>query len=391
MKNGTRIVVALVFVGLILAAILAGCKGFWDLPSSTTSSSTTDSSGYFYVLNQTAETIVAYYISSGTLEKIASYSLSAEPYSMAITPNGDFLYVGTANGIYLYTIGSGGALTIGNGGAVVSSDIAEALQASNSWLIDAYGSTGEVQLDAYSISSSTGKYTGTSANQVFSISNAAVQQMVLSPDDDYLFVALGTGGSIAVPFTSGNSNPLGSTAKTIPVVNSNSSALSVAVDPGEHVFYVGETNANSTGNSGGLRVFNYSSLSGTLSQASGSPIASGGLAPHAILPLASGSYVYVANGTGNTSAGEIESFTISGSGSTYTIASGSSIAAGIVPMGLAEDSDDNFVLAVSDGGSTSSGDPDLDAYTMSSGTLTSVITSTTGTDPVGAIAIVAVP
>lgn len=303
MKNGSRIVVALVFVGLVLAALSAGCKGFWDLPSSTTTTTTTtDSSGYFYVLNQTKETIAAYYISSGTLEELSSspYSLSAVPYSMAITPNGDLLYVGTVNGIYVYTIGSSGALTIGNGGDVISSDIALALQASNSWLIDAYiPSSGEVELNAYSISSSTGKLTGTTGNQVFSVSDAAVEQMVLSPDDDYLFVALGTGGTIAVPFSTSNTNPLGSTAKNIAVANSGGSALSVAVDPSERLFYIGETLANSAADSGGLRVFEYSSLSGTLTQASGSPIASGGLAPHAILPLAS-VYVYVANGTGES-------------------------------------------------------------------------------------------
>jgi hypothetical protein len=147
-----------------------------------------------------------------------------------------------------------------------------------------------------------------------------------------------------------------------------------------------------------LRVFNYSSLgTGTPrsapTQITGSPIASGGLSPHAILPIAYAGYgfVYVANGQGNTGSGNITWFPISFSGTTYTIASGSTIAAGIVPVGLAEDSDDNFVLAVSNGGSTSSGDPDLEAFTMRSGALTAAIFSVTGTDPVGAIAVAALP
>jgi hypothetical protein len=55
-------------------------------------------------------------------------------------------------------------------------------------------------------------------------------------------------------------------------------------------------------------------------------------------------------------------------------------------IGLAEDSTDSYVLAVD-----FSGDPDLEAYTMSAGVLTSVLTGATGTDPVGAIAIAAVP
>jgi hypothetical protein len=216
--------------------------------------------------------------------------------------------------------------------------------------------------------------------------------MVLSPDGDNLLLALGSGGTIVVPFAAGNSNPLGSTATAIGVLNSGGSALSVAVDPSNRVFYIGETLANSSANSGGLRVFNYSSLgTGTLTQATGSPIASGETAPNAILPLASGEYVYVANGAGNTAAGNIAWFPITASGTTYTIASGSTIAAGIVPIGLAEDNEHNFVLAVATGGSTSSGDPDLEAYTMSSGALTSALTAKTGTDPVGAIAIAALP
>jgi hypothetical protein len=235
---------------------------------------------------------------------------------------------------------------------------------------------------------------GPEPSQAFNVTNASANQMVLSPDATNLFVALGAGGSIVVPFTSGNANPLGSSATVIPVVTSGGSALSVAVDPTNRLFYIGETLAVS--DSGGLRVFNYSSLgTGTPrsgpSQITGSPIASGGLAPNAILPIASGGYVYVANGQGNTGSGNVAWFPISVSGTTYTIAAGSMIASGVVPVGLAEDSEDNFVLAVSNGGSTSSGDPDLEAFTMSSGALTAAIATSTGTDPVGANAVAALP
>jgi hypothetical protein len=381
--------------------LLAGCKGFWDLPSSTGSGGTTPttlSSGVFYVLNQTTKQIAAYSIASGKLETVSNspYSLGAIPYSIAVAPSGGFLYAGTANGIYLYTVGSNGALTIGNNGSPISTDIAAAMQINGSWLVDAFiNASNQVQLDAIPISASTGIYAGSGGappSQAFTITNAAVKQMMLSPDGANLFVALGASGTIVVPFSSSATNPLGATEKTIALANTSGSALSVAVDPTNRLFYIGETLANSSANSGGLRVFNYSSLSsGTPTQISGSPIASGGLAPNAILPIASGEYVYVANGQGNTSAGNVAWFPISASGTTYSIAAGSNIAAGIQPMGLVEDSDDNFVLAVSSGGSTSSGNPDLDAYTMSSGALTSALTSSTGTDPVGAVAVAALP
>jgi len=355
----------------------------------------------FYVLNQTTKQIAAYVISSGTLDNVTGspYALSAAPTSIAVASNGLFLYVGTVNGIYLYSIGSGGALTLGNSGNPIATDIPAAMVISGPWLLDAFtNGSGSVQLDAIPINTSTGAYTGsggTPPNQTFSIANSpAVKQMVLSADDANLFLALGTGGTIVVPFASGNANPLGATATTIPLAKNGGSALSVAVDPSAtpRLFYIGETLANTAGTSGGLRVFNYGSLTnGPLTQSSGSPIASGGLAPNAILPLANGDYVYVANGTGTTSAGNVAWFPITASGTTYTVAAGSTIASGIQPIGLAEDSDSNFVLAVATGGSTTSGDPDLEAYTMSAGALTSAIQSKTGTDPVGAVAVAALP
>jgi hypothetical protein len=164
----------------------------------------------------------------------------------------------------------------------------------------------------------------------------------------------------------------------------------VAVDPGAapRLFYVGEVLGDTAGTSGGLRIFNYSSLGGTLTQATGSPIASGGLAPNFILPASTGNYVYVANGQG-TSAGNIAGFTITASSATppvYTIATDTTTAAGEQPLGMAEDSSDTFVFEVG-----SAGSPYFDAFTFDStvlGQLDSQITSTTQGN---AVAIVAAP
>ena len=389
-----RIWAWLCFVPLTL---LAGCKGFWDLPSTGSggTTATTLSSGVFYVLNETAGQIVAYSISSGTLNKIGTYSVTG-PTAMAIAPNANFLYVSTAvNGIFVYNIGSGGALTVGNNGQAISSDPAAAvvIDTTNSWLIDTFiNGGGQVVLDAIPLNSS-GTYTSgaTVPQALFTITSATVKQMALSSDDTNIFVALGSGGTIVVPFTSSGSSQFGATATTIAVSNTGGAAQSVAVDPLGQIFYIGETDVfTSSNNPGGLRAFNYSSLGTAVprtapTQISGSPIASGGIAPYAILPLSAGGYVYVANGEGNSN-GNVAWFPITTSGTTYTIAAGSSINAGILPVGLAEDNKSNFVLAVS-----SSGSPDLDAFTMSSGVLTSAIQSSTGTDPVGAGAIAALP
>jgi hypothetical protein len=380
--------------------VLAGCKGFWDVPTSTTTTTpTTLSSGVFYVLNQNSGQIVAYSITSGSLNKIGTYSLPG-PVAIAIAPNGNFLYVSTlTNGIYAYGISSGGALTALNSGQFIASDLDAALQVdtTGAWLVDAFIAplTGQVQVDAIPLNSS-GTYTAgtTVPSASFTVSNATVKQMAISGDDKNVFLALGAGGTIVVPFNSSSPLTNGLAGTSIAPANTGGVALSVAVDPGSapRLFYIGETLVNSTANSGGLRVYNYSSLgTGTLTQALGSPIASGGLAPNAILPVASGQYVYVADGTGLTANGNVSWFPISAAGTTYSIASGGNIVSGIQPNGLAEDIDHNFVLAVSTGGSTTSGNPDLEAYTLGTGTLTSAITSNTGTDPVGAFAVAALP
>lgn len=386
---------------LAAASLLAGCKGFWDLPagSSTGGTGSGASSGIFYVANQATDQVAGFSIASGKLSDVSGspYTLSVQPRSLAIAPSGIFLYVGTlAGGTFLYSIGSGGALTIGNGGQAVSFDLASAMAVdpSGSWLVDAFATlSGGVQVDAIPISSGgTVDLTRSEQSPAFNVTGASVNGLAISSDGNYVFVAAGAAGTLVMPFAHGNSSPLGaSSAVTIRPLHSGGSALSVAVDPTNRVFYIGETLANSSANSGGLRVFNYNSLGGTLTQAGGSPIASGGLAPAAILPIASGNYVYVANGQGTSNTGNIQGFAITAGGTvsapTYSVATaGSSVSAGTQPAGLAEESQGNYVLAINSGGS-----PDLNAFTMSNGTLTSALTSNTGTDPVQASAIAALP
>lgn len=391
---------------LAAASLLAGCKGFWDLPAGSSNGGgggTGNSSGVFYVANQATFQVAAYSIVSGKLTAVSGspYSLgtSVAPRSLAVSPSANFLYAGTlAGGIFLFSIDSSGALTIGNNGQAISADLAFAMQVdpSGKWLVDAFPNlNGGIQVNAIPITS-TGALDLTRTEQIpAAFAGASVNDLVFSPDGGRVFVAAGTNGTIVIPFATTSSAPLNvSSALTIQPLHQGGSALSVAVDPNSspRLFYVGEVLGNSSGNSGGLRVFNYSSLSGgTLTQAGGSPLDTGGTAPNAILPIASGSYVYVASGKG-TSQGVIQGYAITTGGTTaaptYTLAAaGSSVSAGTLPSGLAEDNQSQYVLEINSGGS-----PDLAAYTVSSsGTLTSALTSATGTDPVQASAIVALP
>jgi 6-phosphogluconolactonase (cycloisomerase 2 family) len=392
---------------LAAAPFVAGCAGFWNPPTTTTSTGcttncTTASSGNFYILNGgSSPQIAGEVISSGKLNSIpgSPWSLSqfVTPYAMAFAPSGNFLYVSTISGVYVFPVSNGALQTAS--AALVSSDtsaLAIAADTSGKWLIEALQGQNAVTLAAVPLNPSTGGFTGSGeVTATYPVNNAAIRngEIAVSPDDAHVFVALGQGGTLAAPFNAGvsaGSNPFSNTAVTIPAANSGGSALSVAVDPGGALFYIGETLAASSGTSitGGLRAFTLASLGGTLAPVSGSPIASGGTAPNAILPASSGAVVYVANGNGTSSAGNIASFSITTSSSsgnpTYTIAAGSTIAAGTQPVSLAIDSTGAFLLAVNSSGAT-----ELSTYTFGAtpGALVTQITANTGASPMQILAL----
>ena len=358
----------------------------------TATSGSGSGSGNFYVLNQNAKQIVGYSIASGTLSRISGspYTLSAAPYCIAIAPNGQFLYVGTAAGIFLYTIQTSGQLTLANNLNAISQDIATTMQVdpSGHWLLEAGPNLKE--LLAIPINTNTGVPLSTT-EQFTLLPAATVQQLTVSPDNAHVFVALGSSGTQDVTFAAVQSTPFGS-AFNIPTVNSSGAALSVAVDPTNRLLYIGETAAVSgTSNTGGLRVLDYNSLV----ELAGSPFATSGLSPADILPLPyganKGSYVYVANRTvSGSSTGLIQGFFIATSGSTYSVtAMGSNAVAGIAPVGMVQESKGNYLLVINFGGN-----PDLQGFTFdatTAGKLDAGITSATGTDPVQASGIAAAP
>lgn len=388
----------LTWILMAAAPFFTGCAGFWQNPNSSTSSSgcttdcTTLSSGAFYILTSgTTPQVQGETFESGTLTAITGspWSLTAPPYAFAMAPSGAFLYVSTTSGVTMYPLSSGALQTAS--AVAVSGDVdavAIAVDTTGKWLIEALETgTGSVTMAAIPLNVSNGEGNGTEATAGYTVTGAAVQtgKIAVSPDDAHVFVALGPGGTLAVPFNpsvSPGSNPFGSTAPVVPVEHTGGSALSVAVDPDGNLFYIGESLGDPTGATGGLRAFTLSSLGGTLVQASGSPIASGGLAPNAILPLSS--EIYVANGEGTSSTGNITSFALSSNSGAYTISAGTATAAGIEPFALAEDADGNFVLDINEGG-----DPDLSSYifdTTTTGKLDVEVVASTGTAPLSVVA-----
>jgi 6-phosphogluconolactonase len=382
---------------LTLAAtlLLTGCSGFWDAPSG--GGGTTPLSGNIYVVNAQTAQIAGYSVASngqltalpGSPYAIPS-SLLSNP-SITVAPNNSFLYVGTVNGIYLYNIASNGSLSLGNSSGIISTDQAVSMQVdqTNSWLVDVAAAA--PYIFAIAINPTTGMITA-SKEQFAQLPAGTVRQVIISPDNSYLLIAMGQGGTATIPFNAANTNPIGAIS-TIPVINNGGSALSVGVDPlgllGQttpRLFYIGETAAFSgSSNTGGLRVFDFS----TFKEISGSPFMSQGLAPYSILPRSKGDYVYVVNRqTSSGSTGVIAGFAIATSGSSYSLtALGSTFNAGTNPQEMVEDNTGSYVFAVNYGGG-----PDLSGYTFSAtspGYLVPSISAPTGTDPTLASAIAA--
>jgi 6-phosphogluconolactonase (cycloisomerase 2 family) len=329
-----------------------------------------------------SNSIAGYSISSSKLTSISSSSYSVSGASaVAMAPSGNFLYVAsTGSGITPYTIASSGALTSGT--AIDGDTVAQSIQVdpSGRWLLDASAAG---TLRAIPITTS-GTLDSSRSVQSQSLAGTAVQQMAISPNGSLIAVALGSTGTQLFGFTSGNASPLGSGSTPIKVTNASAgSAISVAVDPQNRLLYIGEVAAfpSSSSNSGALRVFTISG--NTLTEFTyASPYPSGGLAPHFILPIATGKYVYVANGAGNSAAGNITGFAVT----TTALTTGSTVTAGVQPLSMAEDSTGSWVFEV---GST--GSPYFDAYTFDSTTAGQLDSQVTSTSAATSIAIVATP
>jgi 6-phosphogluconolactonase (cycloisomerase 2 family) len=337
-------------------------------------SSTASTSGHFYILN--SSTLAGYTIGSGSMNLISNSSFTLTGASaIAISPSGNFLYVATNNGIIPFTINSStGALTQGS---AFGDTVAGALQVdpSGNWLIDASLAG---TLNAYSLSS--GAYGGTVQSESLNLGSGSLYPtgIAISPSGysgaDIVAVAMGTTGTGLFTFTSSTtSGPLSAEWSKILSPIGSGSDIAVAIDPQNRLLYVGETNAYTTsGYTGALRVYTIGSTGVTSLNA----YAPAGTGPHAILPSKDGSYVYAAS----WGSDEITGYSVTTSALT---AFGSTIATGTEPYGLVEDSTDGYVLGISYGGT-----PAFDAYTLSSGTLTSLTSNSTVNNPV---AIVAVP
>ncbi len=374
--------------------VMTGCgSGKFFIPSCQENNScgggggSTTYSSYAYVANATAVvsgaqgTLAGFGIPTNAFTSLTgtSYALGTTPSALAATPNGNFLYVATLGGsIFVYTIGSKGALTIGNSSSPVAQTLTPAgltVDPSGKWLFLISSSISallEYQIDTTTGTlTQVGPSTGTPLNP--GSPTQATTQVYVTPNDQNVYVGLSTGGLNAFAFNSSTgalSNQLHYGTRT-----AGTSDNAIAADNKSAFLFVGEAGS-------GIRAFKIGA-GAALTEVSGSPFQSQ-LGPASIVVDPTNAYVYVANRTANVITG----YTLASSGALTALAS-SPYQTGSGPSAMSLDSTGKYLLVT-----CVNGNPDLQVFSFdatSGGKLDSVATAATGTSPANAIALSVVP
>ena len=371
---------------------ITGCGGFFS--SQTTPVTTTGD--YLYVGNANNTYLAGFGVSSsGTLSVLnnSPYNNGVAAVSLAVTPANSYLYAGTTNGIYGYTINSGGSITVLNSGNPLAQDlVSTAMQVdSTGGFLLAVGistSTQTQSIGIYQIGSAglltalTGSplalYTGKGSTATV----VAPTAMLITPNNSYVYASLGTLGVQVLTLGTGGALSTGSAATILPPLSTSTSPADagVASDPNSLFLFVAELNT-------GLREFSIGT-GGSLKEVSGSPYAVG-TGPISVILDPTGSYVYVANkGSNNISA-----FTLTAASGKLTAVAGQPFASGgLLPIGMVNDNSKKYIAVINSGANGSGGNSDVQMFkfdTTTDGKLDPVATATTGTDPTNPSVIVA--
>jgi 6-phosphogluconolactonase len=386
-------------------ALATGCGSFFVYPGSTgtgtgTGTGTTGSGDYVYVANGTTQNVAAYEVNAGSLSALAGspFPLGFAPTAAVVNPVDSLLFIASNSGIYSYSISSTGVLALLSSGGVtsgLSNVVSMAVSPDGQWLFALDGvavntATAQygVTLYQFQINSGTGGLTATtSGGQAFTgtytiqgptsppipvPSQVAVASV---PSGEYLFVALGTGGTLSIPF---NTSTGGQSAATQYLIPANSSIYlandALAVNTSASVLYV--VSSNTSSQAGVITAYTIGS-NGTLTA-----LATGSTAfqPASVVLNSAGTDIYVANQASNS----ISAFNTTASGSTLPVLYTTS-GLGYVPTGLAVDRSGDYLLAIANGGG-----PDMTMYSYDSATagkLDEAASTSTGADPTNPTAI----
>jgi 6-phosphogluconolactonase (cycloisomerase 2 family) len=358
--------------------VLAGCGKFFPPLTSGGGGSGSSSGDYIYAGNIGTNplTVAGFSIASAALSSISGspWSVALEPTVLAVTPDDTYLYAGSAaGGIYVYTIGSTGAITIGNGGVPVATGVSPSVlrvDPTGKWLIGASAFAGQAYV--YQIGTG-GTLTSLSTSIVTLNSSDPATDLEITPSGDYIYVSCGTAGIYTMSFDTST----GAMAQVNTVLSpkvTDAADYGLAISPSGGYLFAAETVT------GGVRVFTIGT-NGTLTETSGSPYSTG-TGAWSVLVDSTGSYVYVANRT----QGTISGFLLSNSGALTQI-TGSPFTTGTLPVAMVEDKSDAYIAVICAGGG-----PDLQVFKFDSttaGALDSFATAKTGTDPTQASSIAA--
>ncbi len=339
----------------------------------------TSAGDYVYVANLATNplSVAGFSVAStGTLSGISGspWQVELEPTALAITPNDSYLYVGSAaGGIYVYTLGTNGAVSIANNGSPVATGVAPSVlrvDPTGKFLIGADALVGNVYV--FQIGSG-GSLTAISTSLVTLNASVPANDLEITPGGGLVFVSCGTAGIYTLSFNTGT-GALTQIKGVVSPKQNNDAIYGMAITPSGSFLLAAETGISS------VRVFSVGS-DGSLSEVTGSPVKTG-TGPFGVLVDSTGSYAYITNRTDGT----ISAFLLSNSGALTPI-TGSPFATGSLPELMVEDKTDAFIAVICTGGS-----PDLQLFkfdTTTAGALDSVATTKTGTDPTQPTALVA--
>jgi 6-phosphogluconolactonase len=378
----------------LLVFCLGGCDFF--VPQ-TNSGGGTNTGDYLYVANGNNTFLAGFGVnSSGGLSVLSNspYNNGVAAQSLAVTPANTFLYAGTTNGIYAYLINSNGSITVQNSGNSVAQDvIATRMQVdSTGGYLLAVGVSTSLQSQAigiYQINSTTGLLTAVTGSPLALYTGSASTPtivtptgMLITPNNSYVYVSLGTLGVQVLTLGTGGALSAGTAATILPPISTSTSPsdAGLASDPLSAFLFVAEINS-------GLRVLSIGT-GGSLKEVSGSPYAVG-TGPTGVLLDTTGSYVYVANkGSNNISA-----FTLTAASGKLTAIAGSPFASGgLLPIAMVNDNTKKYIAVINSGSNGSNNNSDVQVFkfdTTTDGKLDPVSTATTGTDPTNPAVLVA--
>jgi 6-phosphogluconolactonase len=358
-----------------------GCSGFFPPINNGGGGSGGGSTvNQVYVANQTTSSLAGFAIGTGTLTSVSGSPLAAGyvPLSMVVTPSNGLLYVGAANGIFVYFIGANGALTAPSTGAQQVAVFAASIDVSpnGQWLIALDGTT--QQLDIFQINATTGALTSVTSPATYSATSGVWQpsQVKVSPDGTLIFAALGTAGDVV--FTFNSTTGVGVSSQTLATGNTTTGDYGLAVNAATTYLYIARSGTN-----GGVAVFSIGP-NGALLPVTGTPFAAGNGTFSVVLD-STGTYVYAANRTDGTISGYTIAAGATTAGLSLTPLNGSPYASGTGVQSIGIDRTGKYLLAASVGGA-----PDLTMYSFDitvPGKLNPATSVATATDPAGAVAL----